>query len=234
MDRITMGGGIGLAAHGSHRIVTERSKIAMPEVGIGFVPDVGGTWLLSRAPGELGTYLGLTGEIISGGDAVRAHLADIMVPSDRLSAMIDALTSLGQGATSDDIQGILQWYSRQADDETLWGHRAVINTCFAHDDIEFIITSLRTATAEIAQKALVSLLTKSPTSLKVALRLLRLARQSSLEDCLRREYNAAVRCLREHDFYEGHVGSPTTSKPYQILLSSSTWLHFMQMSLRFH
>jgi enoyl-CoA hydratase len=203
MDGITMGGGIGLAAHGSRRIVTERSKIAMPEVGIGFVPDVGGTWLLSRAPGELGTYLGLTGEIIGGGEAIRAGLADIMVPSERLSGMIDTLSSLGQGAAPDDIQGILRSYSRQANDEPLWQYRAIIDVCFAHDDIEGIVSSLRGATGDFAQKTLASLLVKSPTSLKVALRLLRLARNSSLEDCLLREYRAAVRCLRGHDFYEG-------------------------------
>ena len=203
MDGITMGGGIGLAAHGSHRVVTERSRIAMPEVGIGFVPDVGGTWLLSRAPGELGTYLGLTGEIISGGDAVRVGLADVVVPSERLPAMADALSSLGKEAASDDVRGVLQWYSRQADDETLWQHRPVIDICFAHDDVESIIASLEVATEEFAQKTLAALRAKSPTSLKVALRLLRLARQSSLEDCLLREFRAAARCLREHDFYEG-------------------------------
>jgi enoyl-CoA hydratase len=203
MDGITMGGGIGLAAHGSHRIVTERSRIAMPEVRIGFVPDVGGTWLLSRAPGELGTYLGLTGEIIGGGDAIRAGLADIMVPSERLSGMIDTLSSLGRGAAPDDIRGILRSYSRQEADEPLWQHRAIIDMCFAHDDIEAIVSSLRRATGEFAQKTLASLLLESPTSLKVSLRLLRLARNSSLEDCLQREFRAAVHCLREHDFYEG-------------------------------
>jgi enoyl-CoA hydratase len=202
MEGITMGGGIGLSAHGRHRIVTERSRIAMPEVGIGFVPDVGGTWLLSRAPGELGTYLGLTGEMIGGGDAIRVGLADIMIPSERLPTMIDALSSMGHGASPDDIRGILQWHSRQAD-ETLWQHRAIIDMCFAHDDIEAIVSSLRRATGEFAQKTLASLLLKSPTSLKVSLRLLRLAQNSSLEDCLQREYRAAVHCLREHDFYEG-------------------------------
>jgi len=203
MDGITMGGGIGVAAHGSYRIVTERSRIAMPEVGIGFVPDVGGTWLLSRAPGELGTYLALTGETVSGGDAIRVGLADIMVPSERILAMTDALSSLGPGAAPDDIQGILQWHSRQANDETLWQHREIIDRCFVHDNIESIAATLGDATEEFAQKAVATLLKKSPTSLKVALRLLRLARQSTLEDCLRREYRAAVRCLRGNDFYEG-------------------------------
>lgn len=202
MDGITMGGGIGLAAHGSYRVVTERSRIAMPEVGIGFVPDVGGTWLLSRAPGELGTYLALTGEAIGGGDAIRAGLADVMVPSERLAALTDAIISLGSEATLGDIQGLLQWHS-QPSEEALWQHRDVIDRCFTHSDIESIVASLRDMAGEFAQRTLDTLLAKSPTSLKVTLRLLRLARHSTLEDCLRREYRAAVRCLRDKDFYEG-------------------------------
>ena len=79
-----MGGGVGLSAHGSHRVVTERTKLAMPEVGLGFFPDVGGTWLLSRSPGEIGTYFGLTGQTMNGPDAVYARFADAVVPSGKL------------------------------------------------------------------------------------------------------------------------------------------------------
>ena len=81
MDGIVMGGGVGLSAHGSHRVVTERTKLAMPEVGLGFFPDVGGTWLLSRSPGEVGTYFGLTGHTMNGPDAIYARFADAVVPS---------------------------------------------------------------------------------------------------------------------------------------------------------
>jgi enoyl-CoA hydratase len=94
MDGITMGGGIGISAHGRHRIITERSRIAMPEVGIDFVPDVGGTWLLSRTAGELETYLALTGEIVGADDGIRAGLADVMVQPEQLPALTDALASL--------------------------------------------------------------------------------------------------------------------------------------------
>ena len=86
MDGIVMGGGVGLSAHGSHRVVTERTKLAMPEVGLGFFPDVGGTWLLSRSPGEIGTYFGLTGQTMNGPDAVYAGFADAVVPSANLPA----------------------------------------------------------------------------------------------------------------------------------------------------
>jgi enoyl-CoA hydratase len=208
MDGITMGGGIGIAAHGSHRIVTERSRIAMPEVGIGFVPDVGGTWLLSRTPGALGTYLALTGEIIGAGDTIRAGLADAMVPSGRLPALVDALASLARPAGSDEagsdeVEDILQAYARPADDGMLWQHRDLIDQCFSHSSIEEILAALADVADDFARATLLSLRGKSPTSLKVTLRLLHLAHNASLEDCLLREFRAAVRCLQGHDFYEG-------------------------------
>ena len=93
MDGICMGGGVGITAHGSHRVVTERSKVGMPEVGIGFIPDVGGTYLLSRAPGELGTHLALTGAPVGGADAVLCGMADHYVPSANLPELVDALSS---------------------------------------------------------------------------------------------------------------------------------------------
>src|ERR1700704_6290917 len=100
MDGIVMGGGVGLAAHGSHRVVTDRTKLAMPEVGLGFFPDVGGTWLLAHSPGETGTYFGLTGQTMNGPDAVYAGFADAVVPSSTLAALREALTGLSAGANS--------------------------------------------------------------------------------------------------------------------------------------
>src|SRR3982075_282303 len=94
MDGIVMGGGVGLSAHSRHRVVTERTKLAMPEVGLGFFPDVGGTWLLSRSPGEIGTYFGLTGQTMNGPDAIHARFADAVVPSGKLAALREALIKL--------------------------------------------------------------------------------------------------------------------------------------------
>src|SRR5256885_17114812 len=94
MDGIVMGGGVGLSAHASHRIVTDRTRLAMPEVGIGFFPDVGGTWLLSRSPGEIGTHFGLTGQTMNGPDAVYARFADAVGPSSRLPALPHARLEL--------------------------------------------------------------------------------------------------------------------------------------------
>src|SRR5580765_8818873 len=104
MDGIVMGGGVGLSAHSSHRVVTERTKLAMPEVGLGFFPDVGGTWLLARSPGEIGTYFGLTGQTMNGPDAIYARFADAVVPSDRLSALREALTKVRAGVTSAEVK----------------------------------------------------------------------------------------------------------------------------------
>ncbi len=100
MDGIVMGGGVGISAHGSHRVVTERSRVAMPETGIGFVPDVGGTYLLGRAPGELGTHLALTGTPVGAADAILAGLADRYVPAAGLPALADDLTRLPAGEAS--------------------------------------------------------------------------------------------------------------------------------------
>ena len=94
MDGIVMGGGVGLSAHSSHRVVTDKTKLAMPEVGLGFFPDVGGTWLLSHSPGEIGTYFGLTGQTMNGPDAIHAGFADAVVPSAKLPALREALTKV--------------------------------------------------------------------------------------------------------------------------------------------
>src|ERR1700709_1542319 len=104
MDGIVMGGGVGLAAHGSHRVVTDRTKLAMPEVGLGFFPDVGGTWLLSHSPGEIGSYFGLTGTTMNGPDAIHAPFADAVVPSGKLAALREALTKVPAGASHADVR----------------------------------------------------------------------------------------------------------------------------------
>src|SRR6202030_3804459 len=114
MDGIVMGGGVGLSAHGRHRVVTERTKLAMPEVGLGFFPDVGGTWLLSHSPGEIGTYFGLTGQTMNGPDAVYAGFADAVVPSSKLAALRDALTGLRLGATSGEVKTLIDSFATGA------------------------------------------------------------------------------------------------------------------------
>src|ERR1700689_2278188 len=111
MDGIVMGGGVGLSAHGSHRIVTEKTKVGMPEVSVGFFPDVGGTWLLSRAPGELGTYYGLTGTTMTGADAGYAHLADVRGASGLWPDLRQALTQAPATADARAVRAIIDGFA---------------------------------------------------------------------------------------------------------------------------
>jgi enoyl-CoA hydratase len=204
MDGITMGGGVGVSAHGSHRVVTERTRLALPETTIGFFPDVGTTWLLSRAPGEVGTYLGLTGETIGADDTVYAGLADWSVASADLPALHEALAALAPSATSAQVSGMLAALSRPRSASPLERNRATIDRAMAFDEVSDICSALERDGSEFAAGILRSMAAASPTSLKLTLRLLRLARSSaSLEECLVREYRAACRALRGHDFYEG-------------------------------
>ena len=204
MDGITMGGGVGISAHGSHRIVTDRTRLAMPETTIGFFPDVGGTWLLSRAPGETGTYLGLTGESIGAADALYVGLADVYVPSVNLPDLVNALETLPALAGHDRVRKIIEPFTRKAGPSALAEHRRLIDRVFASDDVEDILAALDQSDTAFAAKTKAALLAKSPTSLKLTLRLLRLGRTSaSLCECLEREFAAGGKVLQGLDFYEG-------------------------------
>jgi enoyl-CoA hydratase len=200
MDGITMGGGVGLSAHGTHRIVTERTRHAMPETGIGFFPDVGGTWLLARAPGEIGTYLGLTGIGIGGADTIYAGMADLLIPSAALPEVSAALTALAPGS---DVNATLAAFA-QPIEPPLAPHRALIDAAMKFDTVPEILAALKEDGSDFALATLKTLGEKSPTSLVLTLRLLRLARASdSLQSCLDREFTAVQGILAGVDFYEG-------------------------------
>jgi enoyl-CoA hydratase len=202
MDGIVMGGGVGLAAHGSHRIATEKTKIGMPEVGIGFFPDVGGTWLLSRAPGELGTYYGLTGLTMTGADAVYARLADVVVAKDSWPALSEGLTQAPPDKNV--VSAILDLFATRGAVAPIAAKQSWIDAMFGHDTVEEIVTALAHDGSEFAQATLHAILDKSPTGLKLTLKLLRDARHSrTLEECLTREYRAALEIFVNHDFPEG-------------------------------
>src|SRR6188474_1426710 len=142
MDGIVMGGGVGLSAHSSHRVVTERTKLAMPEVGLGFFPDVGGTWLLSHSPGEIGTYFGLTGQTMNGPDAVHAKFADAVVPSSKLAGLREVLTRAGPGITSADIRKLIDGFSTGETAGPVAAQQAKIDALFSHGRMEDIIAAL--------------------------------------------------------------------------------------------
>jgi enoyl-CoA hydratase len=204
MDGITMGGGVGLSSHGRHRIVTERTRLAMPETGIGYVPDVGATWLLPRGPGEAGTWLGLTGLDIGAADAIHARLADLQIASSRLGEVIDALSGLPRASSSGDVDAVLQALSEPQGESRLRQNAAVIDRAFGFDSVEEILVALAEEEDEFAVETRRVLLTRSPTSLKLALRLLRAGRRSaSLAECLGRELGACLQMLDNPDFFEG-------------------------------
>lgn len=204
MDGIVMGGGVGVSAHGSHRIVTERTRLAMPETGIGYVPDVGATWLLPQAPGEVGTWMGLTGEIIGAADAIHAGLADAHVPSDHLAAVIEALGELEGGASGDEVQAVIDRFAVATGEGQFVAHREMIDRAFGFDTVEEIVMALEREEGAFAATTRETIAKRSPTSLKLTLRMLRLGRQSSgLVECLEREFTVGAEILRNHDFYEG-------------------------------
>ena len=204
MDGLVMGGGVGLSGHASHRVVTDRTKLAMPEVGLGFFPDVGGTWLLSRSPGEIGTYFGLTGQTMNGPDAIHAKFADAVVPAAKWPELREALTKLGHGATAADVSKLINRFATGETAGPVTAKRSTIDALFGFDRMEDIFAALERDGSEFALATLKTLNEKSPRGMVVTLKLLRLARSaSSLEECLVREYRAALEVFRSDDFREG-------------------------------
>lgn len=198
MDGICMGGGVGLSVHGSHRIVTEKTRFAMPETGIGYFPDVGGTWALSRAPQHLGFWIGLTGATIGAADTIAAGLADAMVPSEALPAL---LADIASGQT---VESAIKAHAVDPGVSMLKDNAVLIDSVFASEDMEEIFAALQANGSDFAKSTLALLEAKSPTSLVLTLHLLRAAQSSaSLETCLDREYAADALILDGHDFYEG-------------------------------
>ncbi|MEU6056820.1 enoyl-CoA hydratase/isomerase family protein [Streptomyces sp. NPDC047097] len=197
MDGIVMGGGVGVSAHGTVRITTERSRVAMPETGIGFIPDVGGTYLLGLAPGELGTHLALTGAPVGAADALLCGLADHFVPSTALPALLTDLTT-------DPVHEVVPRHVRPAPPGELDGHREWIDACYTADTVEEIIERLLAHGAPAAKEAAETLAAKSPTALKVTLASVRRARRlGPLERVLEQEYRVSCAALSHPDFVEG-------------------------------
>jgi enoyl-CoA hydratase/carnithine racemase len=204
MDGLVMGGGVGLSAHGRHRVVTEKTKLAMPEVGLGFFPDVGGTWLLTRSPGELGAYFGLTGQTMNGPDAIHARFADAVVQSGKLPALREVLTKIRPGTASSEIEILIKGFATGETSGPVAAMQPSIDRWFAHDRMQDIVLALQQDGSELANATLKTLNEKSPRGMVVTLKLLRLARSaSSLEECLVREYRAALQVFASDDFREG-------------------------------
>jgi enoyl-CoA hydratase len=197
MDGIVMGGGVGVAAHGSVRVVTDTTKMAMPEVGIGFIPDVGGTYLLSRAPGALGLQAALTGSPFSGAHAIALGFADHFVPHDKLA-------ELTADIVAGDIDAAVAKHAVAPPASDLVAQRHWIVDCFAGDTVSDIIAALRGHDAGPANDAANVIAGRSPIALSVTLESVRRAKTlESLRDALVQEYRVSCASARSHDFVEG-------------------------------
>ena len=201
MDGVVMGGGVGLSAHAAHRVVTERSAIAMPEAGIGYFPDVGASYPLARAPGSLGTHLALTGERIGAADAIYCGLADVHIASEKLANIPSALVDC---RTAAEVRTRLDTLSSPPVPGKLPAARSWIDPCYSANDVEDIFARLRASTSEAAHAALATLQRMSPTALKITLRNVRAALSfSKVEQSFQQDYRVSLKCIAGHDFIEG-------------------------------
>lgn len=202
LDGVTMGGGVGLSVHGSHRIATERLIFAMPETTIGLFPDVGGGWFLPRLGMGLGNYLALTGARLDAAGALSAGVATHFVPSEKLEALEAALANCADRAQ---VDAVIDKFSEAAPGEDeLAPHRDMIDRCFDKGSVEDIFAALEAEGGEFAEHCLTDLKKKSPTALKISLeQLQRGAKMASIEEVLVMEYRMAQACMHGHDFFEG-------------------------------
>lgn len=204
LDGITMGGGVGISIHGSHQIATERLSFAMPETGIGFFPDVGGSYFLSRLPQHAGYYLGLTGKKINDADCFSLGIVTHRVASTQLTAVLDTLakTPFDQGATST-VSQILESFQTPLEETTLLSRHPLLSTSFSKPTIEEILFSLENSSDLFLQETATSLYKKSPTSLKVSLLALQRGAYLDFDACMQMEYCLVQHFLTAHDFLEG-------------------------------
>ena len=201
MHGITFGGGIGISGHARIRVVTESSQLAMPETGIGLSPDVGGLYLLSRAPGELGTHAALTGARLGPGDSIAAGLADFFVPVGDLGAMVTSLRGI---ETADDASRIVSSFAAAPPPGVVWpASRHWIDTCYRGDDPRAILSALRSDPDPAARHAAQTLAGRSPTAVAVTLAAIRRAASMSLAEVLEQDLVLSVRFAAHHDFPEG-------------------------------
>jgi enoyl-CoA hydratase len=204
MDGVTMGGGVGISLHGSHPVATERFLFAMPETGIGFFPDIGASYLLSRCPGRFGVYLGLTGNRLSAVDALAVGLVRQVVPSTRLDEVLSTLidTDLSNDAPLR-VSDCIDCFALPLEAAPILAQRPLIDHCFGPLDVESILNKLAESNDAWHHETLKTLEQKSPLSLKITLEQLHRAQSMSMAECVQMDYCLVGHFMRAHDFYEG-------------------------------
>jgi enoyl-CoA hydratase len=203
IDGIVMGGGCGLTIHGSHCVAGDKYQLAMPEVSIGFFPDVGATWALPRFPGEIGTWCALTAERLKTADGVATGAATHHVRSDRFPDLRDALCG------NVPVDAVLSAFAEPRGEGPIAARQATVARLFGGDTVESVIETLDregasgSEDAQWARDTAATIRTKSPTSLKLALAQMRRGANLSFEDCMKTEFRIVSRIIYDHDFYEG-------------------------------
>ena len=203
IDGMVMGGGVGISIHGSHRVAGDDFAFAMPEVGIGFIPDVGATWFLPRLPGELGLYCALAGARFGPADAHAAGIATHRIASSRFSELLAGLCG------NVPVDALLGAFAEPAGEGPLSARRPLVDRLFTGDTVEGILAVLdaeatgQGADAGFARASAASIRSKSPTSLKITLAQLRRGRTLDFAECMRSEFRIVSRLVLGHDLYEG-------------------------------
>jgi enoyl-CoA hydratase/carnithine racemase len=203
IDGIVMGGGVGVSVHGSHRVAGDKFQFAMPEVGIGFFPDVGATWFLPRLPGQVGTYCALTADRLKSADGVASGVATHHVGSQRLGELAAALCS------NVAVDAVLAAFAEPQGEGPVMARRKVIDALFAHDRVGDILGRLDAEStsgapdADWARATAATIRTKAPLSLKIALAQMRRGKHWSFDECMQAEFRIVSRVIHGHDFYEG-------------------------------
>jgi enoyl-CoA hydratase len=204
MDGITMGGGVGISLHGSHPVATERFRFAMPETSIGFFPDIGASYLLSRCLGHFGMYLGLTGSQLDAADAKALDLVKYVIASEQLSAVMHGLieTDLSTDAHQC-VSDLLQPFAQTTQPKCVNAIENKVDAHFGAATMEALMSSLLEDKNDWQQQNYHLLAQKAPLSLKITLEQLQRARSLTLAECLQMDYGLTSHFMRDVDFYEG-------------------------------
>ena len=202
IDKVCMGGGVGLSIHGSHRVAGDRTMLAMPETAIGLFPDVGGGWFLPRLPGRSGIWMSLTGARLDAADCVELGIATY-VPSERHPEVIERLAAADLTDARSAVDSLLAELAADPGTSEIKAYRSDIDRLFAGATVEAIVDALRADGGDWARQQADILDTRSPTSMKITLEQLRRGSELDLDACLQMEYRMSQACMEGHDFHEG-------------------------------
>ena len=204
MDGLTMGGGVGVSLHGSHTVASEAFVFAMPETSIGFFPDIGSSYLLSRCPNHMGMYLGLTGNRLNADEACALGLVQYVIQSSQFEKVMDELlvTDLSIDAASA-VSACLSRFANVVEHDSIDTLQSQVERCFAYHDIMSIINALEKQDDVWSQAILKTLLQKSPLSLSVTCEQLSKAASMTFDECIQMDFCLVTHFMKGHDFYEG-------------------------------